>query len=87
MRYAIMFLTTTLFLTSCAGADLGNSKTKALILPDVKEYSAAQQTALADEIEFIRETKKTRPVCLTFSKDYHVMQQETRAAQQAFGVR
>lgn len=61
---------------ACSGAGgLDNSKTKELILPEIKNYSKAEQIKLADELK-----NNDVPVSRIFIKDYHKMQQETRIA-------
>lgn len=87
MKFAILPLVTLVLLTSCATANLGDSQTKALILPDVPEYTPAQQKEVADELLFLMANYKPRPTSLIFLKDYHVMQQETRAAISAIPAR
>lgn len=83
MKFVPFLLVTLIFLTSCGTADLGDSKTKALILPDVKEYSTEDQNKVADELEFLMKNYNPKPVSVVFLKDYHIMQKETRIAKKA----
>jgi hypothetical protein len=49
-----------------------------LLLPDIKNYTLAQQKQLANELKTCKP-----PVATMFLKDYDIMQQETRIAEQA----
>jgi len=78
-----MFLITTLFLTSCAAVNSGDKETKALLLPDIQEYSKKEQIVLADELQFLMKNYNPAPVSFKFLKACHISQKETRAAYEA----
>lgn len=67
IKSATIVLMTLLLLTACVK---GNSRA----LPDVREYTAAEQTQAADELE-----QNPIPRLREFMKDYKVMRDQTRS--------
>ena len=70
---------TLLCMTACNGT-ASSKRTEELVLPDVKTYSGAEQDALDAEL-FPKTGPTYCPVSKEFMKDYKVMRDETRAAQ------
>lgn len=71
-----------ILLASCAGANSASDKnSRALVLPEIKEYTKEQQNRVADELEILFRAQQRKPESVVFLKDYHKMIQETRAAQ------
>lgn len=70
-----------ILLASCAGgSSASDTKSRALVLPQVQEYTKAEQNRVADELEELFRVRQQKPMTLKMLKDYHRMQQETRAA-------
>ena len=79
MRYAIAALMTMLCVTACGPRLSSSAPSIELVLPEIVEYSPAQQNAMADEL-FPKTGETACPVTKEAMKDYKVMRDETRAA-------